>query len=44
MFVFRDLEARLDDPAEHDAANSFIDHLASLDFDLRLYMPQTTAV
>ena len=40
MLVFRDLEAQLDDPAEHDAAESFIDHLASLDFDLRPYMPQ----
>ena len=39
MLVFRDLEAQLDDPAEHDAAESFIDHLASLDFDLRLNMP-----
>ena len=28
MFAFRDLEARLDDPAEHAAANSFIDYLA----------------
>ncbi len=44
MFVFRDLEARLDDPAEHAAANSFIDHLASLGFDLRSYMPRAVAV
>ena len=44
MLVFRDLEAQLDDPAEHDAAESFIDHLASLDFDLRLYMPRAVAV
>jgi hypothetical protein len=44
MFVFRDIEARLDDPAEHDAAESFIDHLASLDFDLRPYMPGAVAV
>jgi hypothetical protein len=44
MLVFRDLEARLDDPAEHDAAESFIDHLASLGFDLRLYMPRAVAV
>ena len=43
MFVFRDLDAQLDDPAENDAANSFIDHLASLDFDLRLYTPRLTA-
>ena len=44
MFVFRDLDARLDDPAEHAAANSFIDHLASLGFDLRPYMPRAVAV
>ncbi len=44
MFVFRDLEAQLDDPAEHDAVESFIDHLALLDFDLRLYMPRAVAV
>ncbi len=44
MFVFRDLSAQLDDPAEHDAAESFIDHLASLGFDLRLYMPRAVAV
>ena len=44
MFVFRDLEAQLDDPVEHDAANSFVDHLASLDFDLRPYMPGAVAV
>ena len=44
MFVFRDLGARLDAPAEHAAAESFIDHLASLGFDLRLYMPREVAV
>ncbi len=44
MLVFRDLEARLDDLAEHDAAESFIDHLALLDFDLRPYMPRAIAV
>ena len=44
MLVFRDLEAQLDDPAEHAAAESFIDHLASLGFDLRLYMPRAVAV
>ncbi len=43
MLVFHDLEAQLDDPAENDAANSFIDHLASQDFDLRLYTPRLTA-
>ncbi len=43
MFVFRDLGARLDAPAEHAAAESFIDHLASLGFDLRLYTPRLTA-
>jgi hypothetical protein len=43
MLVFRDLEARLDDPAEHAAAESFIDHLASLGFDLQLYMPRYAA-
>jgi hypothetical protein len=43
MLVFRDLQAQLDDPTEHVAANSFVDYLASLDFDLRLYMPQMTA-
>ncbi len=44
MLVFRDLEAHLDDPAEHDAAENFIDHLASLGFDLRPYMPRAVAV
>ncbi len=44
MFVFRDLEARLDDPGEHAAAESFIDLLALLDFDLRPYMPRAIAV
>ncbi len=44
MLVFRDLSVQLDDPAEHDAANSFIDHLASLDFDLRPHMPREVAV
>jgi len=44
MLVFRDLDAQLDDPAEHDAAENFIDHLASLGFDLRLYMPRAVAV
>ena len=44
MLVFRDLDAQLDDPAKHAAAESFIDHLASLDFDLRLYMPLAVAV
>jgi hypothetical protein len=44
MLVFRDLDAQLDDPAEHDAAETFIDCLASLGFDLRLYMPRAVAV
>ncbi len=44
ILVCRDLEAQHDDPAEHDAANSFIDHLASLGFDLRPYMPRAVAV
>jgi hypothetical protein len=44
MLAFRDLEAQLDDPAEHDAAETFIDCLASLGFDLRLYMPRAVAV
>ncbi len=44
MLVFRDLNAQLDDPAEHAATESFIDHLASLGFDLRLYMPRAVAV
>ncbi len=44
MLVFRDLEAQLDDPAEHSAANSFIDHLALLDCDLRPYMPRAITV
>ena len=44
MLVFCDLEARLDDPAEHDTATSFVDCLASLGFDLRLYMPRAVAV
>ena len=44
MLIFRDLEARRDDPAEHAAADNFIDHLASLGFDLRLYMPRAVAV
>ena len=44
MLVFRDLNAPHDDPAEHDAAGSFIDYLALLGFDLRLYMPQLAAV
>ncbi len=43
MLVFHDLEAQLDDPAEHAAAEGFIDHLASLGFDLQLYMPRLTA-
>ncbi len=43
MLVFRDLDAQLDDPAEPDAAESFVDYLASLDFNLRLYMPRLTA-
>jgi hypothetical protein len=43
MLAFRVLEAQLDDPTEHDAAERFLDHLASLDFDLRLYMPQLAA-
>ena len=43
MLVFHNLEAQLDDPAEHAAAESLIDHLASLGFDLRLYMPRLTA-
>ena len=43
MIAFRDLNARLDDPAEHNAAESFIDHLASLGFDLRPYMPRAVA-
>ncbi len=44
MLVFRDLNAQLDDPAEHDAAESFLDYLASLDFDPRLYLPREVAV
>ncbi len=44
MLAFRNLEAQLDDPAEHDAVESFIDHFASLDFDLRPYMPRAVAV
>ncbi len=44
MFVFRDLNARLDDPAEHAAAEMFIDYLAPLGFDPRLYMPRAVAV
>jgi hypothetical protein len=44
MLAFRVLEAQLDDPTEHAAATDSIDHLASLDFDLRLYMPQVGAV
>ncbi len=43
MLVFRDLNAQLDDPAEHAAAEGFIDHLASLGFDLRVYMPRYAA-
>ena len=43
MVVFHDLEAQLDDPAEHAAANGFVDYLASQDFDLRLYTPRLTA-
>ncbi len=43
MIAVRDLNARLDDPAEHNAAESFIDHLASLGFDLRPYMPRAVA-
>ena len=43
MLVFRDLDAQLDDPAEHDAANSFLDYLTLLDCDLRLYTPRLTA-
>ncbi len=44
MFVFRDLNAQHDDPAEHIAAEGFIDHLASLGFDPRPYMPRAVAV
>ena len=44
MLVFRDLDAQLDDPAEHDAVENFIDHLASLGFDLRVYVPRAVAV
>jgi hypothetical protein len=44
MLVFRDLQARLDDPAEHVAAESFLDHLALLGFDLRPYMPRAVAI
>ena len=40
MLVFRDINVQLDDPAEQVAADSFLDYLALLDFDLRLYMPQ----
>ena len=40
MLVFRDLNSQLDDPAEHAAATTFVDHLASLGFDPRLYVPQ----
>ncbi len=43
MLVFRDLQAQLDDPAEHAFVESFLDYLASLGLDLRLYMPQMTA-
>jgi hypothetical protein len=44
MLAFRNLEAQLDDPAEHDAVENFIDHLASLGFDLRVYVPRAVAV
>jgi hypothetical protein len=43
MLVFRDLEARLYDPAKHAAAKSFLNCLTSLGFDPRLCMPGLTA-
>lgn len=43
MLVFRDLQVQLDDPAEHAFVESFLDFVASLGFELRLYMPQMTA-
>ena len=35
MIAFRDLDAQLDDPAEHSAAAHFIDHVASLGLELK---------